>query len=282
MHSLECVLESIRFINYPRKDYEVIVVDDGSENPLQTLEHKYQEYFRLKYIRHNNNKGRAAARNTGANAATGDILIFSDGDRILSPGFFEEHKKYLSYNNVCVGKVIEIFKQPLSQNILEFVEDIINERSNILKFIFNYEYQELTFSTYDDEGKNTSFIPWITLLSGNFSIGKDTFDTVGGFDENFKSWGLENIEFGYRVFKFGKEFRYSKNAVNYHLYHDSDRNPIFMENSVSYFYQKYRDINIFKYYNFISGKIPLNAIDNSLEPIFFNRTKIGTRYKAGL
>ena len=167
-NSLECVLESLKYLRYPIDQYEVIIIDDGSSEPTQEIVRKHQGNIQLKYIRHKNNKGRAAARNTGASVASGKILVFSDGDRILSPGFLEEHTKNIFKNVVCIGKAVEIFKQVPPNKINEFVSDVLNETNNVLRFVFNYGYQELVFKIYDDAGKNTSNIPWITLLFWKF------------------------------------------------------------------------------------------------------------------
>jgi glycosyltransferase involved in cell wall biosynthesis len=56
---------------------ELLVVDDGSKNPLVPAPHP-----RLKVIRHDVNKGQAAARNTGARSAVCDWLTFLDADDI--------------------------------------------------------------------------------------------------------------------------------------------------------------------------------------------------------
>jgi glycosyltransferase involved in cell wall biosynthesis len=56
---------------------ELLVVDDGSSLPLVPTPHP-----RLKVIRHERNRGQAAARNTGARSAAGDWLTFLDADDI--------------------------------------------------------------------------------------------------------------------------------------------------------------------------------------------------------
>lgn len=58
-------------------DYEIVVVDDGSTDDLATAAMPYAG--RMKLIRQEN-KGAAAARNTGAKAARGSLLAFLDAD----------------------------------------------------------------------------------------------------------------------------------------------------------------------------------------------------------
>jgi glycosyltransferase involved in cell wall biosynthesis len=54
---------------------ELFVVDDGSFDPLALAAHP-----KLEIIRHDRNKGAAAARNTGARAAKCEWLAFLDAD----------------------------------------------------------------------------------------------------------------------------------------------------------------------------------------------------------
>lgn len=58
--------------------YEIIVVDDGSDDKLEEAIQAFTG--KIKLIRHPQNRGVSAARNTGAKAATGDWLAFLDSD----------------------------------------------------------------------------------------------------------------------------------------------------------------------------------------------------------
>jgi glycosyltransferase involved in cell wall biosynthesis len=65
-------------------NYEVIVVDDGSSDDLDQALQPFGEHVRL--LRHKQNAGAAAARNTGAQAAHGELVAFLDSDDIWLPG----------------------------------------------------------------------------------------------------------------------------------------------------------------------------------------------------
>ena len=68
------------------KSIEVIVVDDGSTDAtLSILGSMVAKDDRLKVIRHGENMGRSAARNTGCAAATSDLFIMMDHDDIALP-----------------------------------------------------------------------------------------------------------------------------------------------------------------------------------------------------
>ena len=68
-------------LNQTYQDFEIIIVDDGSTDNTEEVIKEFQEKDeRIKYIRHKNNKGEAAARNTGIKAAKNEYISFQDSD----------------------------------------------------------------------------------------------------------------------------------------------------------------------------------------------------------
>jgi GT2 family glycosyltransferase len=72
--TIDQCLASLAALNYP--DYEVIVVNDGSRDRTREIAEGY-DYCR---IINQANKGLSAARNVGAEAATGEIVAYTDSD----------------------------------------------------------------------------------------------------------------------------------------------------------------------------------------------------------
>ncbi|WP_164821215.1 glycosyltransferase family 2 protein [Paenibacillus koleovorans] len=62
------------------------------------------------------------------------------------------------------------------------------------------------------------FAPWL-LFGSNHSFPKQLAESVGGFDEKFSGWGLEDIEFAYRLHQAGAQFKLDRKLSRYHQEH---------------------------------------------------------------
>lgn len=67
-------------LNQSYRDFEILVVDDGSRDDTPRLFERFLTAPRLRYVRLERNGGISAARNTGIELATGDYIGFLDSD----------------------------------------------------------------------------------------------------------------------------------------------------------------------------------------------------------
>jgi len=96
--TLEDCLDSLKDLNYP--NYEVIVIDDGSTDSTPEIAQRY-EYVR--YIRQEN-MGLSIARNAGIEAATGEIVAFTDSDCVADADWLTYMvAKFLSTGLSAIG-----------------------------------------------------------------------------------------------------------------------------------------------------------------------------------
>ena len=78
----EIILEAIHgALNQDYPDFEVIVIDDGSTDMTAHLAGTTS----ARLIRHDQNRGKAAALNSGRSAARGEVIVTCDADGYLDP-----------------------------------------------------------------------------------------------------------------------------------------------------------------------------------------------------
>ncbi|MCX7795724.1 MAG: glycosyltransferase family 2 protein [bacterium] len=172
-------------LNQDYHQYEVIVIDDGSEdNTLESLK-GFSSYKNLKFIPLSERKGPAFCRNLGVKESQGELIIFIDSDIFVLPNFINSHVKvHKSHPEgvVAVGPVIAISE----------IDKKLVSKGSILDFSNAY------------------------FASGNASIPREIFMKIGGFDEIFNVYGWEDIDFGLKLKKFGINSIKVPDAIGYH------------------------------------------------------------------
>ncbi len=109
---LVAAIESIR--NQTLKDWELIVIDDGSTDKSHEILKKYAEKdSRIKILKFKKNKGLAYALNYGLNKIHGKYLARMDADDISYPKRLETQLRYLKRNPevVAVGSQVKLINE---------------------------------------------------------------------------------------------------------------------------------------------------------------------------
>ncbi len=152
-------------------EYEVIVSDDGSEDETSIYIKELQgKYKKLRYIKNNERKGPAHARNRALEIAEGKLMVFIDSDIYVKKDFLKNHfeiQKKNNFNILVQGPVINTY---------------------------NWEKPwEEKFKLRD--------VSSAYFATGNASISREILLETGFFDENFTFYGWEDLELGIRIKK---------------------------------------------------------------------------------
>ena len=93
------------------KAHDIIVVDDCSSDNTADLAYKFRP--QIKIVKHNQNRGVSAARNTGADNSSGNWYLFLDGDDLLEKNAIESLSNVANMNQggVVFGRVMQIGKE---------------------------------------------------------------------------------------------------------------------------------------------------------------------------
>lgn len=123
-------VESI--LNQTFADFELIIVDDGSENDIETIVKSYND-DRIRFYKNEKNLGVARTRNRLMDLAEGKYAAFQDSDDIAFPERLEKQAKFLNEHSEisAVGSLLEcfphkkIFPMPENPKVIELLSGIV-------------------------------------------------------------------------------------------------------------------------------------------------------------
>src|SRR5262245_47332862 len=193
--SVERALASLAAQSYPAPAFEVIVVADGCDDGTPAIPAEGRP-FSLRVI-DQPARGPSAARNAGAAAARGDLLIFMDDDIEPRPGFVAAHVQ--AHADRDPARVAIGYLPPQLQGRRDFFAIMLRA------------WWEAMFGRWRGPGYRFSYSD---LLSGNFSLGTTLFTAVGRFDESLRCH--EDYELGFRLIAAGARFTFAPEAAGWH------------------------------------------------------------------
>lgn len=185
---------------YPARDFEVLVVLDGCTDGSQQMLEGLETSYALRILSQQQS-GPSAARNRGAMAAHGRVLLFMDDDLLPLPHFLQEHMRYhaLDTQALVLGRLLP------TKGGRKKGWHLWEER------VFEKHYRAMREGRRPPAGRR--------LYSGNFSLGREHFLKVFGFDERLKRG--EDIELGFRLERAGLHFSFNPEAAAIHRGHRS-------------------------------------------------------------
>ena len=187
---LRACLEALGRSDLDRDAFEVVVVDDGSPQPLAAEVADLEGTLQLR-VHRQTNAGPAAARNTGARLAAGELLAFTDDDCRPAPAWLPALLDAHDGGKTLLGGEV----------VNELGENLYAEASQQL-VSFLYEWY--------GGGRGAFF------ASNNLAVPRDRFLQVGAFDESFPRPGGEDRELCERWRETGGALRFVPDAVVHH------------------------------------------------------------------
>lgn len=220
---LALVLESIALQEALRAErVEVIVSDDGSTDETAAIVEAFsaRAAFPVRFVSQPHDGFRlAAVRNRGVRAATGDYLLFLDGDCILPrdhlAAYLDRRRPGVAHLGSC-ARLPEHVSATLVPGGLA--------AANLGAIVPRDERRLLV--------RRHRKAWWYTLLrhptkprlaGNNFGVWRRDFETVNGFDERFVGWGQEDDDFGLRLRAAGVKLESIVNRTfSMHVWHPVD------------------------------------------------------------
>jgi len=176
-------------------DFEVIVVEDGSDIDCKDVTEKYAKRLNIEYF-YKSNSGPGASRNYGAERAKGDFLIILDSDCIIPPDYLTE------VSNELTREMCDAFGGP----------DRAHESFSDMQKAINYGMTSF-FTTGGIRGGAKKKLDKFYPRSFNMGIRREVYESLNGFSD--MRFG-EDIDFSIRLFKSGYRVRLFPEAWVFH------------------------------------------------------------------
>jgi GT2 family glycosyltransferase len=179
-------LEGVSRLEYPREKFETIVVDDGSDLPLESeaTAEPFPSPFSLKFVRLPNS-GPARARNYGVSVSRGEWLAFIDDDCVPEPDWLQRMDEAAGRYpcGLLGGRVVNGCPENIFAEVNQQLLDSVTEW-----FLLSRS-------------------PIAFITTNNMAVSRSAFEKVGGFNNRFRTAAAEDREFCARWLAAGKEIR---------------------------------------------------------------------------
>lgn len=235
------------FFEQSRKDFEIVIADDGSTPETAQLIERLRHEAPVP-IRHvwQPDEGFQKCRilNKAIVAATGDYLIFTDGDCIPRNDFVEQHARHAAPNRYLSGGY---FKLPMAISQVINRDDVRQQRPFAPAWLKASGMQvgmrgfKLTARGVTSALLNRLIPVKATWNGNNASCFRDLIYQVNGFNE-LMQYGGQDVEFGLRLKHIGvqpRRIRFS--TIGVHLDHSRGYVTDAMRNNSAAEIQKTRD-----------------------------------------
>jgi glycosyltransferase involved in cell wall biosynthesis len=233
--ALDLILEALLPQIKNRDNVEIIIADDGSGLETREVVNKYSNLFPLfQHIWHEDNGfRRSIIINKAVVAATGDYILFLDGDCIPLSDYVEQHIK-LAQNGYFVGGNRVLLSQSYTTNIFANNEHLNQLYSASIFGYLKLHLQRKTNKWFSIKLRLSACHKlrylrkkdWKVPKGCNFAVFKKDFVAVNGYNEGFIGWGYEDSDLFLRLMHYGilfKDGRYAATVL--HLWHKSVPRP---------------------------------------------------------
>lgn len=200
-------------------EYEIIVADDGSRDQVSVISNlRINELPHCRYIRRQENVGRAAIRNFLASEAKGEWLLFLDSDVAIVRNDFL--CRYLATEAEVVDGGVEV---PAIQ------------ANYCLRYLYEKKSEPIHTSAKRTER------PYQSFRTTNFMVHRSLFDRCS-FDESFRNYGYEDVLFGKHLQKLGIPILHIDNPVGLDVLESNEVYVQKMEQAMQTLYQFRADL----------------------------------------
>jgi GT2 family glycosyltransferase len=203
VRSLQRTLAALAAQSHPPDRFDVLVAANGCTDGTAALVRSWPAPFALRLVEQPA-AGMSRARNHGASAARGHVLVFLDDDVEPVPGFLAAHARVhrAGTDLVAVGPLLV----PPTHRPLSLLAERLHSLDDAFALLL----------------AGTPSLDWTCMTGGNVSMSRTLFEDTGGFDPSIGGYGSEDYEFALRAAKAGARFAFLPDAGGIHHRQDDD------------------------------------------------------------
>ena len=176
--------------------WEIVIVLDGSTDGSAEFLDAYSGKLNLNVVPRAVNLGRSATLNEGFAKAENQVLVRCDDDLEPAPNYVQQFSQLLTANPEA--GVIGLYK------------------NNYPSTAYSRAYGEIVDRRFAKEAYADSADHRWHYWAGNCAVTRATFDQVGSYDEAFRQYGWEDVDWGYRLAKLGHPIILSEDLETTH------------------------------------------------------------------
>ncbi len=242
-YELDLVLMALACQEYNIERFEIIIVDDGSEQNIEDIIVYYQSTYSLviNYIRRPHTGNRGQLRNIGAEQSKAARLIFLDSDMVAESSMLKAFAAALDESSKTISLGCRNLLFPYDKEKID--RYTVKDHFEIFKSLPSKKDERTTYNILEQEYGLHYTGGWQICFSSCLCMQKQEFVTAGFFDEIFsRNWGAEDVELGYRLHRNGCYFKMNYQVMCHHLYHGSNvrANILSLRKNYKLFMQKHR------------------------------------------
>ena len=220
---LELIFQSLEHQTW--SDFEIVLADDGSDEAIAGVTRRWDRRFRHP-IRHvwQENRGfrKTIIVNRAVAESAADYLVFIDGDCILHHRFLERHAARRAPRQALSGRRVMLDPE-LTERLT--IDDVRSRRLERPSFWWRHaKAHDLRNGFYAPAlyGWRGGWSRTYAILGSNFSLAREDFAQVNGYDEAIVGRGMEDINLRTRLLNAGCAICcISQEALQYHCHHDA-------------------------------------------------------------
>lgn len=211
-HHLEGLLPSLRAaVAEHGGDHEVLVVDNGSTDG--TVEWLRREHPWVRIVALPENRYFVRGNKAGVEQATRDVLVFLNNDMVVQPGFLRPLLEGLRDPRVFAVAAEIFFKDPAKRR----------EESGCTRGELRAGWLQLAHVMPSRDERELAYAPTFWAGGGSAAFDKAMYHAIGGFDELYDPFYMEDVGLSYEAWKRGFDVLFTARSSVLHEHRGTSR-----------------------------------------------------------